>query len=206
MSRYRLGLLVLIAVLEGCATSPQDSCATADWYAVGYEDGRTGHASGPVAGRAGACGGQPGAADVRRYALGRDAGLVQYCKPRSGFQLGLGGQRYNAVCPREFEQDFLSAYRVGQEIHDRELQVHRLDTILAVNEAELDKLDESLLLKQAELLRHAGNARRRAQLLAELQELEETVAMVEAEIDGIEAALLEERGQLLSLKHSNRHW
>jgi len=201
-----LPLLVIVTIsLQGCGTLSPDECQTADWYTIGYQDGLQGRVSRPVAEQPEACAKRDVTARVTRYTQGRDHGLKQFCSPRNGFRLGLEGLPYNGVCLAGAEQEFLPAYEQGKEIFDSELQIRRLGEILQVNTSELRNLAVSVQQIEVEMVVPDTTPKRRADLLLEMSDLQETVAMVETEISGIEAALEEESRHLQNLRGSARY-
>jgi hypothetical protein len=203
MSKY-LPLSILIAVsLQGCATLFQDECETLDWYGIGYQDGLQGQLPRSVAEYHQACAERDVTPELARYTQGRDQGLKQFCRPGNGFRLGLRGAHYNGACLAEAEEAFLPAYEQGKEILASEVQIRRLDEILRVNTSELNNLTASVQRKEVELIAHDTDPKRRALLLLEMHDLQETVTMVENEIDGIETALEEEGRHLQHLRESN---
>ena len=200
MSRY-LPLLIIIAVsLQGCSTLSRDECQTMDWYTIGYQDGLQGRVSRPVADHHKACAKRDAAVQIARYSQGRDDGLKQFCSPDNGFRLGSKGANYNGVCLAGAEQEFLPAYEQGKENYDTEMQIRRLGEILQVNTSELRNLTASVQRKELEMVAYDTTPKRRADLLLEMRDLQETVAMVETEINGIEAALEEENRHLQNLR------
>lgn len=206
MRLFPLLLLIAVWVLQGCASLSQDECRSADWYSIGYEDGLRGHTPVRIADHRKACASHGVAPDLARYNEGRDAGLSWYCEPRNGFRLGVKGQAYAGACPASAEAAFLDAWSAGKEIHESEYQVRRLDRILGVNREQLDSLVHDRKLTETELVRRGTTWPRRAELLLELKELEETRVMVENEIGEIEAAIAQERAHLLTLRENARHW
>jgi hypothetical protein len=200
MSRY-LPLLIIITVsLQGCATVSRDECQTGDGYTIGYQDGLQGRVSRPVAEHHKACASGDIAARIAGYTQGRDDGLKQFCSPGNGFRLGLKGAHYNGACLADAEQEFLPAYEQGKEVFDSERQIRRLGEILQVNTSELHNLTVSVRQKELEMVAYDTTPKRRADLLSEMRDLQETVAMVETEINGIEAALAEENRHLQNLR------
>jgi prefoldin subunit 5 len=196
MWQYRIWILVLIVTIPGCATRSPDPCQANDWYAIGYEDGRAGRAAGPVSGPEHGCPAGLAEPELARYRLGREAGLSVYCEPQQGFQLGMEGDSYTGGCRAPVEAAFLHAYNHGKRIYDVETQIRRLESILAVNESERDRLDQSIQQLRTELAQTRLDVTAPEVLRAELRELEATAAMVEAEIDALRAALREQHTQL----------
>jgi len=192
--------IATLLVLQGCASVSRDKCPTVDWYAIGYQEGVQGRFPADIADDPAACNQR---AD---YVRGHEEGLKQYCEPRNGFTLGLGGHDVTAVCPEQLRAIFLAAYRDGKAIYDVDSQVRRLDEILDVNESELKRLAELLQRKEAELRHRGGSVKHRSVLLHELLELKDTLAMVEQEVDQIETALAQENSQLQLLREKQQHW
>lgn len=205
MLRHRCWFVVLVVTFQGCASLPNDACRRVDWYSLGYQDGLAGRQPEYIAKHHPDCAAEGGVPDRAGYKLGRELGLGQFCQPGNGFSLGVRGGTYTGVCAGATEPEFLQAYEAGRQIYDAELQVRRLDEILAVNEAERDRLSAVLDRKRAALAHDGIGAAERASLRAELREIEATLAMVENEIDGIQAAIAEERSHLLSLRQANPH-
>jgi len=206
MRQYRTWLLVLSVMLQGCATLSPDPCRRNDWYAIGYEEGLAGRVSGPADGPEQSCHGDLAEPELSEYRRGRDAGLGKFCEPQNGFELGVAGDRYNGACRGAIEAPFLRAYHNGKRVHDVEAQIRRLVAILAVNESERDSLGERIRQKQSELAQGPAAVDGRAEAHSDLRELKETIAMVETEIDAIEAALREERAQLMLLMQNDARW
>ena len=205
MSRILLLFIITVVSLQGCGTLSPDECQTMDGYTVGLQDGLQGRTARPVEDFHKACA-KPHdvTAQIAEYGRGRGQGLKQFCSARIGFQLGSKGVHYNGVCPGDAQQEFLAAYRQGKEIFDSELQIRRLAEILHVNRSQLRTLTATAQRKEAEMAAHDTASKRRAVLLAEMSDLQQTVAMVETEISGIEAALEEENRHLQNLTESAR--
>ena len=68
-------LVAAVIVLQGCATMSVDECATADWRAIGYEDGTRGETLAKAQKREAACSKHGYAMDQLAYGHGRSEGL-----------------------------------------------------------------------------------------------------------------------------------
>lgn len=123
-----LFLLAPIAVaLSGCETMSKEECLSADWYQVGYQDGRDGKARSQIENIAKSCAKTNVIPDRERYFSGRNRGLHEYCTPEHGFYLGKDGASYNRVCPPESADSFEAAYNEGYRIYDARQRVRRLE-------------------------------------------------------------------------------
>ena len=111
-------LLAVAALgLQGCATMSVDDCATADWRAIGFEDGSKGETLAKADKRAKACAKHGYAMDRSAYDGGRDDGLGLYCTTATGYSLGESGRMYNGVCASHNEGAFIDAYNRGFELY-----------------------------------------------------------------------------------------
>ena len=120
-SFQRLIVVAVIAILmNGCATLSKDECLTADWYAIGYEDGAKGHVATRHAEHRKSCAEYKVTPDIQRYLDGRERGLLQFCTSNKGYLYGVNGYHYKGVCPQHLEADFMHGYLYGKYIFDLE--------------------------------------------------------------------------------------
>lgn len=178
---------VTALAISGCAGMNEDQCAASDWAAIGYEDGSNGQPSGRFGSYRKACGKHGVTPDFRAYQEGRDEGLVEYCRPSRGYNLGLSGGRYNGVCDVALEEEFLDAYRVGHELYSLRANVYSASDRIAARESELENLRGSIRSKEAALLAPETEVQDRVLLLADLKELSERTGELEAEIEELVA-------------------
>lgn len=108
--------LVLLCLLAGCATMSKDECRNADWYLKGLDDAGQGYALDRINDHAKACARVKITPDQMDYREGHKKGARLYCVPEKGYSAGRNGSAYNGICPPELENNFLIAYRDGQEI------------------------------------------------------------------------------------------
>ncbi len=166
-----LSVLVLIGavLLTGCTSSnvEQASCDQADWYELGRRDGSQGSSSDRLDQHRHACSKQFRPDWETMYTNGRNAGLVEYCEPKNGYELGRMGIAYLYVCPSTVEPKFVEAYRKGQRAHDLELESKRLDV-------QIDQLNQRLLV--------SNNKYDQKELSTELSQLKKVRAQKEKEL------------------------
>lgn len=177
-------LLVLAAVLlmSGCATMSSEECLATDWTAVGFEDGARGYTTERFSKHRQACAKHGITADFAAYQAGRDQGLVEYCQPGRGFNVGVNGGRYYGVCHVNLEQDFLDAYNAGYHLFTLRSNVSRANANIEARERELVRIEDKIRQKEAALIDRETPTEERVLLLADLKELSERTGELEEEI------------------------
>ena len=174
-------------VLGGCASMSSDECASSDWLAVGFEDGSRGYTSGHFTNHRKACAKHGITADFAAYQQGRNDGLVEYCQPGRGYNLGASGGRYSGVCHADLEPDFLDAYRAGQELYSLRANVNSANSAIYAREQELEGIHASMRSKEALLIAPDTATQDRILLIADLKRLSERTGELEAEIESLVA-------------------
>lgn len=169
-------------VMSGCATMSGDECVATDWSAVGYEDGARGYTSERFSKHRKACAKHGVTADFGSYQAGRDQGLVEYCQPGRGFDVGASGGRYYGVCSADLEADFLDAYNVGNRLHTLRSNVNHANSSISTKQRELEHVEDDILHAEAALIASETTTEQRIILLAELKNLSEDTGRLEAEI------------------------
>lgn len=111
-------IILITFLISGCATLSKDECIQANWHSIGYTDGAKGSNAGRFQKHQKACAKHGIQANYETYKAGHRSGLEEvYCKPRSGYEAGLRGERYGNVCPKRMERNFLPAYNYGRDIY-----------------------------------------------------------------------------------------
>jgi len=177
-----LALLATIG-LSGCATMSGDECATGDWSTIGFEDGSHGYTSERFGQHRKACAKHGITPDFQAYQEGREQGLVQFCQPSRGFNLGAAGGRYNGVCAAELEQNFLDGFRVGQQLYALRSKVNSANSSINTKKYQIDEIEKSVRTKEALLIAKDTTTEDRVLLLADLKRLSESRGELESEIE-----------------------
>ncbi len=175
-------LIVVIAGLGGCASMSGDECMTSDWSAIGYEDGARGYTIDHLSKHRKACAKHGVTPDFSAYQSGRDQGLVEYCQPGRGFNVGVNGGSYNGVCNINQEAGFLDAYNAGYHLYSLRSRVNRATSSINYKERELDEIEKDAALNAAALISNDTTQEQRIVLLVELKNLAERTGTLEAEI------------------------
>ena len=173
---------VVFASVGGCASMSGDECMTSDWGAIGYEDGARGYTTDRFGQHRKACAKHGVTPDFAAYQRGREQGLVEYCQPGRGFEIGSHGGRYSGVCRADLEGDFLDAYNAGYHLHKLQKNVDSATSRINSKERELERIEEEMHDKEAALIGDAATTEQRVLLLKELKDLSERTGQLEAEI------------------------
>jgi hypothetical protein len=185
------GLVLALLVMTGCAGMSDEECMATDWSAVGYEDGARGYTAESFSRHRKACAKHGITADFNAYQAGRERGLVEYCQPGRGYDVGVSGGRYYGVCSADLEPDFLDAYNEGYHLFTLRSNVNRANSGIYAKEQELENVHNSIRAKEATLINPTTTMEERILLLADLKDLSERTGQLEAEIQ----VLYEERAR-----------
>ena len=178
-----LFLLVTTILLGGCASMSAEECASGNWTAIGYEDGSRGYTSEQFGKHRKACAKHDITADFAAYQEGRKQGLVEFCQPSRGFNLGANGGHYQGVCAVDLEADFLDAYRAGQQLYSLRSSVNTANSLIYSKEREIEDIKATMRSKEALLISDETSKEERVLLLADLVRLSERIGELETEIE-----------------------
>lgn len=161
--KNKLIVMILINVsVIGCATLSKEECLQGDWKNIGYRDGTHGYDLTRFEQHQTACADYHVALDRNAYQAGHDEGLVVYCTPSNGFNLGERVEDYGGICPpylesaflKQYERGLQSAYRSNEQDlerqeddrHDQENLLFNLDNKEKLNQVkgEMQKIDSKI--------------------------------------------------------------
>lgn len=120
-----------------------EECAVADWEQLGERDARAGKTPEYFSRRASDCAEAGYSADADAWQTGWDRGIVDFCRPERGFREGLEGNRYEHICPRHLEPDFLQGYESGIAIHDARERLRKIESDIEDSNERLAELRTS---------------------------------------------------------------
>ena len=91
---------------------------------------------------------------------GRNAGLVDFCSPASGFDMGRNGEIYYYVCPVDVESQFLARYRIGRRVYqlekaNQEIAIELESILKRLETAQISSQQKGRLGQQVKNLRSA---------------------------------------------------
>lgn len=155
--------LASVLVLGGCASMSPEECRSADWYDVGQHDGQSGRSRSNIESHAKACGEVHISPDRGLYQKGWARGIVSYCTPQNGMEVGRRGGSYSGSCPAELDPAFRERYRLGREVYDAQQEINRLDSDSRTQERKLKDAKNDDAKRQARReLRDIDDRQRRA--------------------------------------------
>ena len=178
-----IGAALATLIMSGCASMSSDECMTADWNAVGYEDGARGYTTERFSNHRKACANHGVTPSFADYQAGREKGLVEYCQPGRGFDVGASGGRYYGVCSVNLEPDFLDAYNVGRHLYTLRANVNSASSQISSKENEMDRIDDEIREKEAALIASETTIEQRILILADLKDLSERTGTLATEIE-----------------------
>jgi predicted ribosome quality control (RQC) complex YloA/Tae2 family protein len=159
-------------LLASCASLSPEQCKNADWRQIGYADGANGAPGSRIQEHASACAKIDAKPDMEAYLSGRMEGLVSYCQPENGFDVGRRGATDNAGdCPPHVRAAFLKNYRQGREIGALENQIAGLRSNMENERREMRRREDRIEDLRKELRRPNVNNERRGALLGEMERL-----------------------------------
>ncbi|GGD18750.1 hypothetical protein GCM10011342_29320 [Aquisalinus flavus] len=144
MIKKLTGLFIACAFLSACVSMSEDDCLSANWAAIGANDGVNGAAYSTLETRINQCREYGVEANLTAYNRGYEDGLRTYCTPRNGFEVGSRGSSYNNVCPVELEPEFLAGYNEGRELYRLESNLRSAESALNSLYAQIDDKEDDI--------------------------------------------------------------
>lgn len=170
--RKRLLSTAVLLLLASCASLSPEQCHNADWHQIGYADGAKGSPGSRIQEHASACAKAGIRPDMEAYLSGRMEGLLSYCQPENGFDVGRRGAPDNAGdCPPHLRGAFLQNYRQGREINALESQINSLRGTMDNERREMRRREDRIEDIRKELRRPNVSPGRRNSLLGEMERL-----------------------------------
>jgi hypothetical protein len=184
----RILAATLLLGLGACAGSGMDEaeCRTADWRAIGYEDGAQGRRPEAFGERRRACAEHGVTAGFDAYLAGHGQGLELYCRPQNGYRLGTQGYRYAGVCPAQLEGAFLAAHGDGYGLYERRATLDGIARELSYNKQRSQEIEYLVVEKTASLVSPTMLPSERAAIAVDLKQLAEEKAEVDHAIPRLE--------------------
>jgi hypothetical protein len=182
-------------ILGGCASNGMDQaqCHTADWRAVGYEDGSKGLGGTAIGGHRKNCAAHGVTPNFASYMDGHGQGIAEFCRPQNGYRLGTRGYRYGGICPAKLEGVFLEAHADGLGLYQCRVTVSRLNRQITRKHRRSKKIERLMAQKTTALVSYKTPPSQRLHIGVELKQLTEERINIERSISDLHIDL--ERAQ-----------
>lgn len=161
--------LLLLLLAAGCASMDKEECATADWYAVGLEDGASGRAVERLGEHRRACAEHGVTPVAEAYLKGRGEGLKSFCTYERGYAEGRAGHGYGGVCPEPMGRSFLAGYHRGHDLYE-------LSRRLGATQQQIQRTKDAIAKGIKDPRERAREAQRLEDLSREAERLEQEIA------------------------------
>jgi len=179
-------LTLLLVALGACSGMDAAECRTADWRAIGYEDGAEGRSPQYFGERRKACSEYGVVANFDAYSAGRGEGLGHFCHPYNGYRLGTKGYLYTGICPAALEPAFLGAHADGYGLYERQSRLSRISTALQRSRARSREIETALAEKTMSMVSPELEVTQRAAIVVEIKQLTDEMVEVETAISQLE--------------------
>jgi hypothetical protein len=170
-------------------------CRTADWQAVGFEDGAGGVGPEAFGEHRRACAEHGVAPGFDAYLAGHARGLEVFCRPQNGARLGASGVRYSGGCPEPLEGPFVDAHAQSFGLYERQAALERIGQRLRAKRARAKQIEHLLVEKTTQLVAPALLPTERAAIAVEMKHLGEEKGAVDAAIRRLEHERIEARDE-----------
>ena len=206
MKYKHLAIIVgAVSVLSGCATLSEEECRAADWRTIGFEDGTMGKPIGQIGKHREACADHGVPVDLTAYKEGHEEGMVIFCQPASGFELGNRGGRFNDDCPVDLRADFYAAYEDGYRAFKLRREVRNSEQDIRRYQQSLEVIAEQIKMLEANLVSAEGDAGSREQWLGDLNNLQRQQAYIRGDIEDLQDKINHRTGEIEYLEDRNRN-
>jgi hypothetical protein len=164
------GLSTLL--LAGCANMNKEQCETANWQAIGYEDGVAGQRDSQFSQHRQECADHGVTANIDDYLRGHEVGSKKYCTKTNGFFLGTKGKNYNRNCPETLANGFLAGLADGKQIYLAERHMRSAEAALDKIYSRIENFEEVIGDKNELMIADGLVRAERIEIRQEIQELE----------------------------------
>lgn len=186
----RLLIVPALLLLGSCATLDKGQCLAGDWEGIGLRDGAAGAGLSRVDEHGKACAPHGVTPDFDAWRRGREQGLLDYCRPHKGFEVGASGYSYAGVCPPDLEGDFLAGYSDGKLVYAARSEVDRAGSEVREAYERAERLEQEMRRQEARLADPNLKPEERESIRASLKRLRDDRAWA---LDAMERAQWEQR-------------
>lgn len=200
----RILILIMTLGVSGCATLDRDSCLTADWQLIGFNDGVAGYEASRLEQHRDACSEYGIAPQMDDYLQGYDRGVSRYCTATNGYRTARAGKQLNAVCNGGPGLAFVRGFELGSVAHKQAVQLADAERELSTMRSEQRSDDRELNEKREQLVADGISTQARSFLLLEIDALQHDMRVRATAIKRQQQAVQMERRYLKDLESDLR--
>ncbi len=190
----------ILLFVSACATLNKDECKAADWKLIGYEDGTKGRVAARIAQHRKACAEYGVSPNLALYNQGRAQGLHEYCIAVTGYNLGLRGSAYKGICSGYNEAEFITAFKLGQQIYREKSKLRKMKKNLAHKQESLDNIAVQQRQIEQQIIKGNLSAAKIILLLVDTKKFAADHAIIAKQIHALQAAIVEQKSYISHLK------
>lgn len=151
MTRLASLLVAAALILSGCSGMSKKDCINADWYNMGLQDGSAGFPVTQINNYVAMCSDHDVPVNRTDYQRGHEQGIVQFCQPSNGYQLGLSGRSLPNVCPANLAEAFAAEHERGYQEFQIQRDINNAQSAISQANAQVTQLEQQLLNATAQL-------------------------------------------------------
>lgn len=137
-------LLLGAGLLAGCETVSKEQCLAGDWSEIGRAHAAQGFPSSRFEDVTKDCGRHGITPDPQAYMSGWSEGVLLYCTPLNGFNLGQQNTSLSPICPPNLAGEAERAHRLGQRLWSSRDRVTQLERRIDERQREIDRLNADI--------------------------------------------------------------
>jgi hypothetical protein len=109
----------ILAITISCSSTKKHQCHKINWEEMGKNDVLNGFSTKRNEYWKNSCPHKFNQEKQSLYLKGQKAGIEAFCTFEYGLKFGETGQKYQQVCPKKLEREFLKGYRLGLKNFDK---------------------------------------------------------------------------------------
>ncbi len=165
-------VVLLLGIIQGCATLNKSECRKADWEIIGLEDGSAGRPITYIGRHRKSCAEYGVKPNMSNYRLGHVEGVRIFCTPRKGFELGKAGRSHNDVCPVDLRVSFIAAYDNGKDLFAAKKAMNDTQNRVKSAQQRLDNINDRITNLEGQLVSGNGSTTDRKDWLDQIKQLQ----------------------------------
>ncbi|MDH5600473.1 MAG: DUF2799 domain-containing protein, partial [Gammaproteobacteria bacterium] len=128
---------------------------------------------------------------------------VQYCTPTTGYNRGLSGYRYNGICARHNEIDFVEALDYGLAVYKEVQILKNLKNQHQKEQGYIHRLEDELRFKEEQLISGRLSKVKAVIILNETKEIAEELGKAKSNLSALDYDINKQSRRVSRMKHQS---